>query len=179
MDFKNYLEKFQKAADQLNKKLPDKEQVEVAVGIYLNSVFLKLYKKSWTNQFQDPLTSESRIFFSVWINDSIIREQKIFYNIHALKLRKLKGYSIESRKFADAFRISFRNFEHKWQNVSVKFGPLTLMQGWVKTDLENFQDEIFGLANNFLEIKHLVDSNLDKFKQVKGKIKSSKITKER
>ncbi len=168
MDIKNYLDKFQKAADRLDKGLLGKKQIEVAVGIYRDSVFLKLYKKSWTNQFQDPLLSESRIFFSIWINDSTIEEQKIFYNIHALKLRKLKGYSIESRKFANNFRAGFKSFEHQWKNVSVKFGPLTLMQGWLKMDAQNFEGEIVELANRFLKIHHLVDDNLANFKQVKG-----------
>jgi hypothetical protein len=170
MDFENYLDKFQKAADKLDKRLLDKKEVEAAVGIYLDSVFLKLYKKSWANEFQDPLTSESRIFFSVWINDTAIREHKIFYNIHALKLRKLKGYLIESRKFADAFRNGFKKFEHQWKNVSVKFGPLTLMEGWSKIDLEDFQDEILELANNFLEIEQLVDKTLVEFKNKEQRI---------
>jgi len=117
------------------------------------------------NPLQDPVTSESRIFFSVWINDSTIREQKLFYNIHALKLRKLKGYVIESRKFAETFRGKFEKFEYKWENVSVNFGPLTLMEGWVAIDLENFKDQVMGLANNFLEIEGLVDEALVRFKK--------------
>lgn len=169
MDIENYLDKFQKVADQLDRKQLDKKQIEVAVGVVLNSVFLKLYKKSWTSSFQDPLTANSRIFFSVWVNDSTIREQKIFYNIHALKLRQLKGYSIQSKKFADTFRRSLKGFEHKWQNVGIDFGPLTLMEGWIKIDLENFQDDIFKLANNFLEIDHLIDNTLVSFKWAKSK----------
>lgn len=163
MDFNLSLNKFQKAADQLNKKILDEKQIEIAVVVISNAVCLKLYKKAWANPLQDPLTSESRIFFSVWINGSTMQEQKLWYNIHALKLRKLKGYSIESRKFADAFRVSFKRFEYKWQNVSVKFGPLTLMQGWSKIDPSDFQDEILDLANNFLEIEHLIDNTLTKF----------------
>ncbi len=165
MNFKKYTDEFKKAVGLLDKKLLHKKQIEVATGVVLNSAFLKLYKKSWATPFQDPLTAESRIFFSIWINDSAIEEQKLFYNIHALKLRKLKGYSIQSRKFADAFRVEFRPFQHKWQNVSVKFGPLTLMEGWISFNEKSFQDEILELANNFLEIEHLVDSALSTFKK--------------
>jgi hypothetical protein len=164
MDYKHYLSTFQKAADQLDKKVLQKKQIEVAVGEVLNSVFLKLYKNSWTNPTKDPLTSESRIFFSIWTNDSAIEEQKIYYNIHALKLRHLKGYKIQSRKFADIFRESFKGFERKWKNVSLKFGPLTLMEGWLKVDLDNFQNEIVELANNFIEVENLVDDTLAHFK---------------
>lgn len=164
MDIENYLDKFQKAADRLDKNLLDKKQIEVSVGVILNSVFLKLYKKSWTSSLQDPLTANSRIFFSIWINDSTIKEQKIYYNIHALKLRQLKGYVIQSRKFAEVFRHSFKDFEHQWQNVSVDFGPLTLMEGWIKIDLENFQSDIYELANNFLATDYLIDNTLAIFK---------------
>ena len=160
-----YLDKFQKAADKLDKKLLAQKQVESAVVMYgEDCVVLKLFKRSWTNQFQDPLTSETRIFFSVWVSDSSVKEQKLLYNIHALKLRQLKGYAIQSRKFADIFRHSFKAFEHKWKNVSVDFGPLTLMEGWLKIDMGNFQGDILELAGNFLEIEHLVDDTLAHFK---------------
>ncbi|MEI9944432.1 MAG: hypothetical protein WDN26_09475 [Chitinophagaceae bacterium] len=126
---------------------------------------MKLYKKSWTSSSQDPLNAESRIFFSTWVNDASLEEQKIFYNIHALKLRKLNGYSIQSRKFADDFRNSFKEFEHNWKNLSTKFGPLTLFEGWIKINPENFQKEILKLVNNFLEIDQLIDNTLFKFKK--------------
>ncbi len=165
MDNKFYLDKFRQAADLLDKKLLAKKQIEVAVGIYLDSVFLKLYKRSWANDSPDPVTAESRIFFSIWINDTAIKEKKILYNIHALKLRKLKGYSIESRKFADAFRTRFKSLAHKWQNISLTFGPLTLMEGWLTVDLENFQDEVLELCNKFLDTAHLIDDTLIQFKK--------------
>jgi hypothetical protein len=164
MDTSFYLENFQKVADQLDQKLLREKSIEVSVGIYLDSVFIKLYKKSWTNNPQEALTAESRIFFSLWVNDSTIEKQKIMYNIHALKLRKLKGYSIQSRKFAELFREDFKDYTHKWQNVSVNHGPLTLMEGWVKLDLETFQDEILKMAYNFLEIENLIDKTLERFK---------------
>jgi hypothetical protein len=165
MDIAFYLEKFQKAADQLDQKLLHEKEIQAAVGVVLDSVFLKLYKKSWASPLQDPLTAESRIFFSIWINDTAIEAQKMLYNIHALKLRHLKGYSLESRKFADAFRNDFKVFEPHWPNVSVEFGPLTLMEGWVRVDLIDFQDEILALVDNFLAITHLVDDILVKFKK--------------
>jgi hypothetical protein len=149
MNYKDYIGTFQKAAGKLDKNVLQKRQVEVAVGEVLNSVFLKLYKKSWTNPFQDPLTADTRIFFSIWLNDAAINNQKIFYNIHALKLRHLKGYSIQSRKFANTFRESFKNYAHEWQNISMNFESLTLMEGWHKIDLENFQSDIVNLSNSF------------------------------
>lgn len=164
MDAVEYLNKFKKATEQLDPKRIHEKQLEVAVGEVLDSVFLKLYKKSWASPFQEPLTAQSRIFFSVWINKEAIEEQKILYNIHAFKLRHLQGYKIQSRKFAELFRTSFTNFEHKWPNVSVDFGPLTLMEGWLKLALENMEGDILKLANGFLEIEYLIDDTLAHFK---------------
>jgi hypothetical protein len=165
MDFKLYIEKFQAAANRINKKTLAKKQIEMAVGIYQQSVFLKLYKKQWANNTGDPLTSASRIFFSVWINDAKIDEQKIFYNIHALKLRQLSGYAITSRDFAGRFRKQFKPFMHHWPNVSVHFGPLTLMQGYVNINHKNMEQTITTLASNFLNIEHLIDGVLEMYKK--------------
>jgi hypothetical protein len=165
MDATYYLQQFQSAADQIDKTLLASKQLEVAVGLYVDSVFLKLYKRSWATPGQDPLIAETRIFFSVWTCYSAIQEQKLLYNIHAFKLRKLKGYSIESKKFADGFRHRFKGFEDKWPNVGTNFGPLTIMQGWIKTDSEDLQNEITRLANNFLEIERLIENTLDHFKR--------------
>lgn len=164
MQYDEFLGGFQEVLDKLDKRSLVQKQIEAAVGEVLKSVFLKLYKKSWANPAPDPLHADSRIFFSVWISDLAIKEKKVFYNIHALKLRKLEGYSIQSRKFAEIFRDGFKRFEDKWENVRTDLGPLTLMEGWIKLDLETFQDDVLQLANGFLAIEHLIDDTLEKFK---------------
>ncbi|MDL2142275.1 hypothetical protein QQY79_07050 [Flavobacterium tructae] len=158
-----YLEGFQKAADRLDQKTLDEKSIEVAVGLYLDSVFLKLYKRSWSTNPQEALTAESRIFFSIWVNDSGLEKQKMMYNIHALKLRKFKVYTIESRKFAEVFRKSFKKYEEIWPNVTTNHGPLTLMEGWVTLNSENFQEEITELTHKFLKIEYLIDDAFYQF----------------
>jgi len=165
MDQAFYLEHFQNAAAKIDREILVQQQLEVATQLYGDAVCLKLYKLRWASPAQDPLTAETRIFFSIWISNEAEREQKLLYNIHAFKLRKLKGYAIESRKFADIFRSSFKQYEHKWQNVSTEFGPLTLMQGWVKLNKEEIEDDIMKLSNNFFEIEHLIDSAISTFKK--------------
>ena len=165
MNTSYYLEKFQKAAGQLDKRLLEQTQIEVAVVEVLHCIVIKLYKRSWANPGTDPLTSESRIFFAVWVSDPSIKEQKILYNIHAFKLRQLIGYAIESRKFANEFRAKFKPFEIQWPNVSVQYGPLTLMEGWLKIEPENMEGEILRLCNQFIRIASLVDEALLKFKR--------------
>ncbi len=164
MDSAYYLNIFQQATNELDKELLDKKQIKTAVVIYLNSVVLKLYKIGWANKSADPLLSTSRIFFSVWIGDEAIKDHKLLYNIHALKLRQLNGFKITSRDFATDFRERFKPFEHHWPNVSTAFGPLTLMEGFVNIDMESFQHEITTLANKFLAIDYLIDELLDERK---------------
>lgn len=165
MEFENYISLFQKAVTQIDQKLLNEKKIETNVGEILNAAFLKLYKKSWANSIDNPLTAETRIFFSIWVNESTLQQKKIFYNIHALKLRKLYGYSIESRKFANSFREKVKKHLHKWENVSTDFGPLTLMEGWIEFDNEKAQEDILQLANNFLEIENIIDQTLVEFKK--------------
>lgn len=152
----------QEAADKIDKKLLDERQLEVYVGTFGDCVVLKLYKRSWANPFQDPVSSPSRIFFSVWIDPN--REGELSYNIHALKLRQLKGYKIESRKFAEVFRKGFKDFAHRWENVRVEYGPLTLMQGFVRIEPGRMQEQVLALANEFFAIEHLIDEVLADFR---------------
>ncbi len=161
METKYYLDKFQKVVDQLDDKAFKQVQLDLKVGIWMDSVCLKIQKKSWANQSQTTKPFEESIFFSIWINEESIQESKLYYNIHAFKLRQLTGYSIKSREFADAFRSRFQVFKYNWPNVSLDFGPLTLMQGYVEIDLENFENAILELANQFLEIQFIIDDLLE------------------
>ena len=78
----------------------------------------------------------------------------------------MANYSIKSREFADAFRSKFKAFEKQWPNVSVNFGPLTHMEGWVGIDSNNFGEVIKDLAYKFLEIEHVIDELLEERKKV-------------
>lgn len=154
---------FQEAAKQIERPLLAEKQLEIAVGVYQNSYYLKVFKNSWANSTPNALTADARIFFSVWADEHSLKTSALNYNIHALKLRKLDGYSITSRAFAATFRKDFEKYAGEWENVSVAFGPLTLMQGWVNIPLSNYQNEIVQLAYKFLKIEHLIDNNLTRY----------------
>lgn len=159
-----YLDKFQKSLDKLDKKGAfSQKELEGKVGIWLDSVVLKIQKKSWINTSAKPFGEG--IFFSAWLNDESIGKGKLYYNIHALKLRGLAGYTIKSREFAADFRLKFKSFENKWSNVGVNFGPLTLMEGWVSIiDQEKIPDIVANLASGFLEIEFMIDDLLEERK---------------
>jgi hypothetical protein len=160
-----YLEKFNEMAGRLDRGLLSKSQMEVKVGVWLRSVALKMQKRYWVNKSPTANPFRESIFFSVWLNDESIREGKLNYNIHALKLRQLTAYSIKSRDFAEAFRARFKPFEKSWPNVDLHFGPQTLMEGWMRIDPENFGNEIVDLAHRFLEIQFIIDDLLEERKK--------------
>ena len=168
MNKTNYLKAFRQIATALKNDLRSEDLLAAAVT-YGESFVLKIYKSSWSNIFTnpltDPLTAETRIFFSIWVNEQAGIEQKLFYNIHALKLRHLRGYKIESRKFAAQFREYFKLVKYEWPNVSVDFGPLTLMEGWVIPDPEGFQQQVTDLAKKFIKIAPLIDQTLAQFRR--------------
>jgi hypothetical protein len=130
-------------------------------GSYKPCSVLKLQKPSWTNDRMDRLENTSGIFFSIWTTDESMKKGRANYNIHALKLRELKGYSITSRDFASAFRNSFASMRNAWPNVSVDFGPQTLMEGWIKADPVHCEKEVLGLMEAFQSLSPLIDRLLE------------------
>ena len=115
----------------------------------------------------NPLNAEAKIFFSIWVFDKTILQNRILCNIHAFKLRKLKGYSISSREFAERYRQSFEDFKNNWENVNVNLGPLTLMEGWKEFNTENLESIIVTTANDFLAIDHLIDNTMKAFERTR------------
>jgi len=130
-------------------------------GFHKDCAVLKLQKTSWTNDSFDRIQNESGIFFSIWVNADDFGKGRVNYNIHALKLRKLIGYSIASRDFAADFRDRFASVGDCWPNVSVNYGPLTLMQGWSRTNLEHFEEDALVLMERFKDLSPLIDRLLE------------------
>lgn len=130
-------------------------------GSYKASTVLKLQKPSWTNDPMDRVENTSGIFFSIWTNDRSTVQDRVNYNIHALKLRDLKGYSIKSRDFASDFRKAFAPIRSAWPNVSVEYGPQTLMEGWIEADSVHLEKEILDLMDRFASLSPLIDRLLE------------------
>lgn len=164
MNFKNYLDKFEKASKAIDKKLLANNGLEIQTGIWLDSVVLRLQKKHWANKPDENPHSGSAIFMGIWLDKKAIADNKLNYNIHALRLRQLKGYKLQSRAFATSFREKFKEFENRWENVSVQFAPQTLMEGWVELNFQTLQKDVSELCAKFLEIEYLVDQTLSEFK---------------
>ncbi len=160
METTHYLKQFQEVLHQLDHQLFAQKQLDLKVGIWLNSAVLKIQNQAWLNPSATAKPFAESIFFSVWVNGETIGKNRLYYNIHALKLRELTGYKIQSREFAVAFRARFKPFELQWPHVRTDFGPLTLMEGWVKLDEIDFDETVKALVLKFLDMAFIVDELL-------------------
>ncbi len=128
----------------------DENQIQARLGTYQGCPFLKLDKANWHNRGEVIIPGE--IFFSIWLDE----KDRMNYNIHAFKLRHLTAYKLQSRKFAEDFRNHLQSKMQKWPNVSVEYGPLTLMQGWIKDE-----SQIDDLIAEFISIHQMIDILLE------------------
>jgi hypothetical protein len=160
MDLPYYLDKFQKSVDLLDKERFSQKQLDLKVGVWMDSVCLKIQKKSWLNNSPNAKPFSESFFFSIWINDDTLKKGKVYYNIHAIKTRELTDYKIKSRDFADAFDNRFEPYKKDWSNVYNPLAPHTLMEGWVKLDLNTLEGDLIELASKFPNISFIIDELL-------------------
>lgn len=167
MNLEDYLQKFENTVKAVDAKALKESGLEIQTGIWLNSSVIRLQKQHWANNPNEKPHSGSAIFMGIWINQQAFSNRVLNYNIHALRLRQLNGYALQSRAFATSFREKFKEFENKWENVSVQFAPQTLMEGKIPLNDENIEKDILNLVNNFIEIGPLIDETLLEFKKKK------------
>lgn len=160
----DYLAVFKRAADRRRSEI-EKCKFEVTVGSWLESSVLKLQKRHWASDGKKPNAARSEIFFSVWTNAKGVKLNRAFYNIHALRLRGLRGHKLESWEFASAFRAEFAARQKVWPNVSVDFGPGNLMEGWIVLGQERLEESIADLITRFVPLADCIDRLLEKRKK--------------
>jgi hypothetical protein len=129
-------------------------------GFYGSCPVLKLQKPAWTNDDMKSIPNQTGVFFSIWIDEKSAARRQANYNIHALKMRQLKNYKVTSIDFAKNFRKRFKPLQRDWPHVSVDYGPLTLMQGWLPIVADQFEDDCLGLMNRFGVISPIIDDLL-------------------
>jgi hypothetical protein len=127
------------------------------------SLVLKLLKRHWSNDDPAVIGNQSGIFFSTWIDATDMATLR--FNIHALKLRNLKGYVLESRKFAAAFRSAFAPLGSSWPKHRDDFGPQTLIEGTMPMSPEESEALLVSLAAKFAGASMLIDSLLEEAKK--------------
>lgn len=127
------------------------------------AVVFKLRQHHWSTDPPEAVVSTVDIFFSVWIEIGVqdAKLLKLQYNLHALKLRQLKPYRLESRKFAADFRKEFLSHQHLWPDARIDFGPQTLFQGSFVCRESQIGAAAFDLAEAFLPLADVVNRLLE------------------
>lgn len=160
---KQFVPLFERAARRVRPALRP-HQLEVEAGSWLGSSALKVQKPSWTQSRAMPNEPHAGTFFSVWVEPKGLKKKQAFYNIHALRLRSLNAYELQSREFAEAFRTRFARQRAEWPNVSIDFGPQTLMQGWIPLDESRLEQDAAKLILQFVPLSELIDDLLEQRK---------------
>lgn len=155
-----YLEIFERVAGRVRPALK-KHQLEVLVGSWLGSSVLKVRKLRWSDDQRGSGPTHAGIFFSVWVEEKGLKQNRALYNIHALRLRSLSAYALQSREFAAAFRARFASQQTRWPHVSIEHGPQTLMQGWIALDEDRLEEEAVKLVQLFIPLSDTIDDLLD------------------
>lgn len=164
---KIHLERFRRIADTVQPSLKSR-QLEASVGLWHDSGVLKFQKRHWRELTSDE-SLEAGIFFSIWVEAKSLKKNQAFYNIHALRLRSMSPYTLQSREFAAAFRARFQHQKDDWPNVSLEYGPQTLMQGWIALDSGHADEEMTALIRLFIPAATIIDELLDARKAVASK----------
>lgn len=155
----NYIKTFREIESDLGTVLRDEHGLSIKVGNWMDSAVLKIQKDNWTQGgFGEG------IFFSIWLGPHDEEKGQVLYNIHALKHRLMEGYKIKSNEFADSFRERLRNENIAWPNISLKYGPQTLMQGWIPLLGESLKTDAKSLIFEFVNIHQIIDEMLDERK---------------
>ncbi len=156
---KHYLDIFCRVARRLRPELKP-HQLKPHAGSWIDSAALKVQKPSWTAATTPSGAGEAGIFFSAWIEPKGLKRKQVFYNIHALNLRSFSGHTLQSREFAAAFRTKFTRVSKDWPNVSVDYGPQTLMQGWIPLDEACLEKDAADLVRQFIPLSNMIDTLL-------------------
>lgn len=152
-----YLTVFENIKDTISSDLMRKHQLRCEAGDWMDSATLKLQKDAWTAG-----GTGQGIFFSVWLGEKELKTCRFNYNIHSLKLGTLPGHVVKPREFAAAFRkkIDAHAQRGDWPNLSIDYGPQTLMQGWMPLDEATLRADVESLIERFVGMHPVIDALL-------------------
>ena len=132
---------------------------------YVDCSPLYIAKPDWTNRFDNNRDATLGIFCAIWVGKSDIKKKKFPYNIHAKTLRKLPGYTLEPREFADEFRRLVYSEVADWPGIKLDYGPSTLLGGKDNCELDSFAEKVEERILGFASIHHHIDDLLEAARQ--------------
>ena len=154
----NYLAIFNDLKSERSAEFHSLHGLTVKSGVGHGAVVLKLLKPTWTTDTEDEFLNTNGVFFSVWVDDACQAKGIARYNLHAKKLRFIKGEKFEARQFVRTFRAAMNLQE--WPNASFPKGPITLFEGHIQLDANTLQRETAILMDRFAKLTPKLDQML-------------------
>ncbi len=147
-----YLEIFNAVKAERAKGLEWQYKLSLKTGEGLGAALLKVMKPEWTTDAPDELLNTNGLFFSVWVDPACEAKGVARYNLHAKKLRAIKGEAFAAREFVRAFRFQCGDELKGWPNWSYPKGPITLFEGHIPLDLKTLHAETSSLIDRFVKL---------------------------
>jgi hypothetical protein len=132
--------------------------LEIKTGEALGAAILKVLKPSWTTDSTGDILNTNGVFFSVWVDAECEAQSIARYNLHAKKLRFIKGEKFATREFARGFRVQAQDEVASFPNWKYPKGPITLFEGHI--DLNNLHTETEALLIKFEKLVPVLDEML-------------------
>jgi hypothetical protein len=157
----NYIAVFNSLKADRASEFHSRHGLSIKTGEGLDAVILKLIKPSWTTDNPAELLNTNGLFFSVWIDAECEAAGIARFNLHAKKLRAIKGERFAAREFARGFRVQAQDEVAAFPNWKYPKGPITLFEGHVPLDADTLKQETSELMDKFATLVPVLDQMLD------------------
>jgi hypothetical protein len=155
-----FLDIFANLADARADELRARHGLVVKASAGLGAAIIKLLKPSWTTDAPELFLNTNGLFFSVWVDEACVAHRRARFNLHAKKLRSIKGEAFPAREFARSFRAEAGDALKAWPAIVYPKGPITLFEGHVPLHAQTLHAETSALLDRFIEMLPLIDRML-------------------
>ncbi len=153
-----YLDIFNAVKAEREYGLNWQHKLSIKTGEGLGAALLKIIKPEWTTDAPSELLNTNGLFFSIWVDAASEARGVARYNLHAKKLREIKGEAFAAREFVRAFRAQCGDELKGWPNWSYPKGPITLFEGEVPLDVATLQTKSSDLITRFVALTPLLET---------------------
>ncbi len=153
----NHLAIFNALKSERSGEFQSRHDLTVKTGEGLGAAILKVMKPAWSTDKPTELLNSNGLFFSVWIDAECASKGIVRYNLHAMKLRAIKGEAFAAREFARSFRAQAKDELEGLPNWTYPKGPVTLFEGHFRLDENTLKAETSKLMDHFAALTPLLD----------------------
>jgi hypothetical protein len=156
-----YLDIFNSAKADCAAEFQAQHGLTIKTGAGLGAAIIKTLKSSWTTDGMDEILNSNGLFFSVWVDADCEAKDIARYNLHAKKLRFIKGNTFAAREFARAFRVQAQDEVTTFPDWKYPKGPITLFEGHVPLDVHTLHEETSKLMRYFAAMTPVLERLLE------------------